>query len=247
VPLRSDVWLQLTSGPSHLRPQLLPQAHQIQGERPRTQLIHHRRFMGLPPPTGLEHLLRASRRNHDRAVGIHHDHVAGLDPHAAHAHGHVERARFLFGSPAGADEPGPDREPQLVQFICVPDGSVDQQASRPAHLRLERNDLANQGHGLGLRHRQHQDLARLDPRQRGVHREVVPLTAQDGAGRPRGPAPRDHALEGHVYEPPSPRRLVDRRHPEATQPDDHARGHACHLPVHRDLTTCGIARWKASA
>ena len=129
----------------------------------------------------------------------------------------------------------PDRQPELDQLLEVAHGGVDQDRGRAVDLGLGGQQVADEGHGRGLGHRQHEHLAGLQRGHRRVDHEVVVLRAARDARGPGDPRARHHLMQGRVDEAAAPAALVDRRRAQPRQLGVVALAHS-------SLTTWGITR-----
>jgi hypothetical protein len=178
---------------------------------------------------------------HDgRAVGVEDDDVAGADRRAPHLDRHVELARRLLLRAAHAHVARPDRQPELDELLEVAHRRVDEDRRGPVDLGLGGQQVANEGHGGGLGHRQHEHLAGLQRGHRRVDHEVVVLGAARDARRPRDARTGHDLVQGRVDEAAPAAALVNGRRAQPRQLGAVA-------VAHSSLTTWGITRWKASA
>ena len=123
-------------------------------------------------------------RDDDRAVRVEDDGVALTDRRASDFHGVADGAGSLLLRAAHPDVAGPDRQAELAQLIHVANRGVHQQGGDAPPESLRREQLAHERDGLGLGHRQHEDLPRLRLGHGGVHHQVVSLAAADRASGP---------------------------------------------------------------
>ena len=98
--------------------------------------------------------LRAVQRHRDGAVGVEHDRVAALDGDAADLDRLVEGADDALVRALDANIARPDREAYLPELVQVAHGRVDEDGRYAVRLRLGREQLADERHGLRARHRQ---------------------------------------------------------------------------------------------
>ena len=88
----------------------------------------------------------------------------------------------LLGA-ADANVPRPDRKPELAELLEIAHRRVDEQCGDAPSLRLRREQLADEGDGPRLGHREDEHVARIGLGHGGMHHQVVVLAA---AHRPRG-------------------------------------------------------------
>jgi hypothetical protein len=185
-------------------------------------------------------LLGALDRYHHGSVAVEREDVPRPDLRSADANGHVELAYRILRRSASAHEPSPDGQAKLLELLEVADGAVDEQARDTAYGCLGREQLADERDGLRLGQGEYEYLARPRGCDERVNHEVVSLPAEGSARRPRDAAPTHDLDEWGVDEPGSSGSLVNRGDPEPGKDIDVG-------ALQSDITTCGMARWKASA
>ena len=101
-------------------------------------------------------------RDGDGTVAVQDDQIAGPDLGAADHDGHVELAHFALRRSLRPHVARPDREPELCQLVEIADRAVHQHPRNAAHLRLRREQLADE-----------RDRRRLGARQRRARRRAL--------------------------------------------------------------------------
>ena len=146
----------------------------------------------------------------ESAVAVEHDEISGPDLGAADHDGHVELAHLAFRRALRAHEPRPDRQAELRELVEIAHGAVDQHRRNTAHLRLGREQLADERDRRGLAARQHEHVARTRVSDHCVHHRVVAGRAARGASRPGDTRARHDLRQVEVDDPNAPRRFMDR-------------------------------------
>ena len=131
---------------------------------------------------GRRDLVDAVARQHDHAVGVGHDDVAGRDRHAGHGDGNAHVAGVVLDGAPHGDPAAPRGKADLREAVDVADAAVDDEPADAAHLRGHREDLApvaaREPAGVGHEHVARRRAARRRGAARGCPRRRC------AAGRP---------------------------------------------------------------